>query len=730
MNTQIGKRKTVSARVTWSVLGALAIVGLLIPLAGLASASPAITERGGLSSLAYSTYLAQSGTDFRISTGTSSGGSAFGFGPSIGLDFRSGMLHAAWADNSISAGGDLDLAAAAVAVAGDGGVSVGPTINVSNAPDGQSGASLTIDPTAAGRVLAAANAFGTTAGILRARSIDGGATWTATTDPVGEGFGISSPQVACDGFGNCFLGFLDQTDPFQPQLRLSLSTDGGQSFAPLAIPNPPGFEPSLALAVGPGSVWVVFENYDTAPRVKTLAAPVTGLGAVGPFTLQPVPTSFLADRPDIAIGPGGEALVVTEHTPNGSPGFIEVRVDPDGLGPAGFGTPLTVTNIAGYPQVSTPQVAWDRGRDRAYLVYQDQQFDSQSRDVLLRFSDDDGATWSAAIRVNADVFSADRLIPNVAVDPSTGHVGIAWYDFRAGPGAAQLFGRVFTSVERPAEPASPVNLRATPASRSQIDLVWEDRSDNETGFEIRRMSGTPSDPTIDVFRVGANVTSFSDTGLPEDTGFSYIVRAFNDAGFSTPSNSASATTLDTPPSAPTNLIAIGVSFQRIDLRWDPADDPDGYEIQQSLDGVNWTSLGRRTSTATSAMLFGLEPDTTYFFRVRAFNSGGDGPFSNIASARTEPTVPLDPTGLTATAASRSLIDLSWTDASPNETRFEIERSTRGHAFRRVATAPANAVFFTDTQLRAGTTYTYRIRACNELGCSPPSNEASATTLRR
>ncbi len=670
---------------------------------------------------------AEGGPDFRISAGTSSGGAAFGFGPSIGLDFRSGVLHAAWADNSNSAG-DLDLAAAAVTVAADGAVSVGPTIYVSDAPESHSGASLTVDPTAAGRLLAAANAFGATAGLLRARSIDGGVTWVATTDPVGEGFGITSPQVACDSFGNCFLGFLDQTDPFSPQLRLSLSTDGGQTFEPLAIPDPPGFEPGLALAVAPGAVWLVFESYDTAPSVKTLAAPVTGLGAVGPFTIQPVPASFLADRPDIAIGPRGEALVVTEHVPNGSPAFLEVSVDPDGLGPAGFGTTLTVTNVADYPRMPTPQLAWDRGRDRAYLVYQDLAFETPSRDVLLRFSDDGGATWSAAIRVNADVFSEERLIPNVAVDPSTGHIGVAWYDFRAGTGAAQLFGRVFTSVERPPEPASPVSLRATPVSRSQIDLVWEDRSDNETGFEIRRTSGDPSHPTVEVFRVGPDVSSFSDTGLPEDTGFRYLVRAFNDAGFSTPSNSAAATTLDTPPSAPTNLVAIGISFQRIDLRWDPADDPDGYEIQQSLDGANWTSV--RTTTDTGAMLFGLQPDTTYFFRVRAFNSGGGGPFSNVASARTEATVPLAPTGLTATAASRSRIDLRWTDASPNETRFEIERSTAGLAFKRVAIAPENSVFLTDTQLKAGTTYTYRVRACNDLGCSPPSNQASATTPSR
>jgi hypothetical protein len=671
---------------------------------------------------------AQSGPDFRIGAGTSVrplGGGDFHFGSALGLDFRAGSLHAAWSDNSRTAGDSLDLASAAVAVASGGGVAVGPTVTVST---GGIGASLTLDPTAAGRVLATSNAATTPPGLLRARSADGGATWTTAVDTVGQSLGLSAPQVACDVFGNCFLGFLDHSNPFEPQLRLSLSTDGGVTFAPLALPELPGFESQLSLTTGPGSVWLAFSGFDNAPRVKTLAAPVTGLGAVGAFTTQVVPTT--ARGPDITVGPGGQALVVAEHASNGSPGSVETLVDADGLGPGGFGAPRTVTNVVGYPQVATPQVAWDRGRDRAYLVYSDQEFGTQSRDVYLHVSTDSGATWSAALRVNAGVHSEDRLIPNVAVDQTNGHVGTAWIDFRAGPGAAQAFGRVFTAVEPPAVPAAPVNLRATAVSRSQIDLAWEDRSGNETGFEIRRTSGSPLAPVIETFHVGPNVTSFSHTGLPEDTGFLYLVRALNDAGFSRPSNSAAATTLDTPPSAPTNLIAIGVSFQRIDLRWEPADDPDGYEIQQSLDGASWTSLGRRASTVTSAMLFGLQPDTTYFFRVRAFNSGGDGPFSNVASARTEPTVPIAPENLAASPATTRSIDLSWTDASPNETRFQIERSTGGQAFKAIANAPENAVFFTDTRLKAGTTYTYRIRACNGLGCSAPSNQATGRTLAR
>jgi hypothetical protein len=54
----------------------------------------------------------------------------------------------------------------------------------------------------------------------------------------------------------------------------------------------------------------------------------------------------------------------------------------------------------------------------------------------------------------------------------------------------------------------------------------------------------------------------------------------------------------------------------------------------------------------------------------------------------------------------------------------------GRPFKARREVAANAVFFTDTRLRAGTTCTYRIRACRELGCSPPSKEASATTFSR
>ena len=691
---------------------------LLVRVAGVLTLTLAVLQPGPAGA-----QTTPGGPDFRISAGTSirlDGQGPTTFGDQIGLDFRGGVMRAAWADNSGSP--DLDLATAAIAVSGGGSPSVGSTVPVRVADD-QTGASLAIDPSVAGRVLAAArtgSSFGANAGILRARSFDGGGTWVSAIDPVGVPDFDSSADLACDDFGNCFLAFLDSSDPFSPRLQLALSTNGGQSFSPVAIPETPATDTTVA--AGAGSVWL-------ASGSTTLAAPVLGLGAVGAFSRQPVPFTGTAHKPDIAVGPGGKALVVAQNL--ASPSFVEASVDPDGLGPAGFRTAVRFETLGAFPFQPLPQAAWDRARDRVYLVYRGPQVSNghEARDILLRSSSDSGLSWSSPARVNADVSSEDRLVPNVAVDPATGKVGVAWYDFRAGHGRAQLFGRVLTPAEPPppGSPAAPANLRATAVSRSQIDLVWEDRSGNETGFEITRSSGSASPQT---FRVAAGTTSFTDGGLAEDTTYTYVVRAFNGIGFSEPSNEAAATTFDSPPSAPTNLRATAVGSDRIDLDWDPADDPDGYEIQRSLDGIAWTSLGRRAGPATEATVLGLAPETTYFFRVSAFNSGGDGPFSNIASARTGPAVPSAPSGLTATAVSRFRIDLRWSDTSANETRFEIQRSTSGGVFQPVATVPANTASFADTRLRSKTTYGYRVRACNSIGCSGFSNVASATTPRR
>ena len=91
------------------------------------------------------------------------------------------------------------------------------------------------------------------------------------------------------------------------------------------------------------------------------------------------------------------------------------------------------------------------------------------------------------------------------------------------------------------------------------------------------------------------------------------------------------------------------------------------------------------------------------------------------------TPPMGPSGLGAAAVSSSQINLTWTDASGNETGFRIERASGGGAFASVGNVAANVTTFANMGLTAGTTYQYRVVAGNAYGDSPVSNVATATT---
>jgi hypothetical protein len=188
------------------------------------------------------------------------------------------------------------------------------------------------------------------------------------------------------------------------------------------------------------------------------------------------------------------------------------------------------------------------------------------------------------------------------------------------------------------------------------------------------------------------------------------------------------------PTAPSGLGASAVSSTRVDLAWtDNASNEDGFQVERSTDGTTFTPHGTAGANATAYTDATAQPSTTYWYRVRATNTAGASGWSNVASATTPappPTPPAAPSGLTATALSRTQIRLAWTDNSGNEQGFRIERSTDGTSFTEIATVGAGVTTYTNTGLKANRTYWYRVRAYNAGGVSAYSNTVSATTPRR
>src|ERR1017187_6634306 len=269
---------------------------------------------------------------------------------------------------------------------------------------------------------------------------------------------------------------------------------------------------------------------------------------------------------------------------------------------------------------------------------------------------------------------------------------------------------------------APSGLTATTASTNQINLSWTDNSSNETTFRIERAPDNAGSPGTwsEIATVTSNVTTYSDTNLSPSATYWYRVRAHNAAGDSAYSNQSSATTLPLPPS---NLIASAVSTNQINLSWpgDPSGET-GFLIERAPDSSGapgaWTQIATVGANVTTYSDAVLSANTAYWYRVRAYNTGGDSSYSSQNSATTPPpSSPNVPANLLALVVSMNQVNLSWTDTSTNEAGFKIERSLDGTNFTQIAQLLPNTPNFRNTGLAWGSTYYYRIRSYNISGNS-------------
>ena len=97
---------------------------------------------------------------------------------------------------------------------------------------------------------------------------------------------------------------------------------------------------------------------------------------------------------------------------------------------------------------------------------------------------------------------------------------------------------------------------------------------------------------------------------------------------------------------------------------------------------------------------------------------------------TTPQLPAAPTNLRADALTFGQIEISWSDNSNNETRFEIEERLVDGEFVGIGTAPRNTTSMTIESIPEASFRAYRVRAVNPDGVSPFSNEAGTTTRAR
>jgi titin len=289
-----------------------------------------------------------------------------------------------------------------------------------------------------------------------------------------------------------------------------------------------------------------------------------------------------------------------------------------------------------------------------------------------------------------------------------------------------------TTPAPPVSPGAPTGASATAVSSSRIDVTWGAATGIADRYRIERKTG-PAGSYAAIDSVSGSSLSYENTGLAPGSQYFYRVQACNSGSCSDYSNETSATTPQALPGVPSGLTATAVSSSRIDLAWSAAS---GTVSRYRIERKNNTLPGDYTvidSVAGGTLTYQsteLSPLTPYSYRVQACNSAGCSGYSNEATASTPAlTIANAPANLTANGISSTQISLSWIHDGLVVTSFQIERAP-GSApsnFTLIQTVSASARSYVDSGLTGGTTYYYRVRACNVTGCSAWSSVVNDRT---
>ena len=288
-----------------------------------------------------------------------------------------------------------------------------------------------------------------------------------------------------------------------------------------------------------------------------------------------------------------------------------------------------------------------------------------------------------------------------------------------------------------APPSAPVASAATGTTQTGFNANWS-ASTGATGYYL----DVATNSTFTTYVTGYqnknvnNVTTSAVTGLTAGTTYYYRVRAYNANGTSGNSGTITVTTTANAPAAPVAIAATSVTSSGFTAKWNASTGATNYYLDVSLSstfgsfvtGYNNKSVGNVTSSAVS----GLTSNTTYYYRVRAYNTAGTSASSNTITVVLPAGPPAAPVATAATNVARNSFTANW-NKSTGATSYYIDVSTSSSFLTKLTNYNnkllGDVASLSITGLSANKTYYYRVRAANASGTSGNSNTISQRTTK-
>ncbi|XP_035385730.1 receptor-type tyrosine-protein phosphatase delta isoform X24 [Electrophorus electricus] len=286
-------------------------------------------------------------------------------------------------------------------------------------------------------------------------------------------------------------------------------------------------------------------------------------------------------------------------------------------------------------------------------------------------------------------------------------------------------------------PKAPGVVMVTERTATSITLTWDSGNPEPVSYYIIQHKPKYSEDSYKEID-GVATTRYSVGGLSPYSDYEFRVVAVNNIGRGPASDAIEAKTAEQAPStAPRQVRGRMLSATTAIIHWEEPEEANGqimgYRVYYTLDPTQHVNQWEKqiVRSANFLTIQGLTPNKTYYIKVLAYTSVGDGPLSSDLQIIAKTGVPSQPTDFRAEAKSETSVLLSW--VSPPQSGQDSQITGYELLYKRKDEKEENRVSFEPTttyllkELRPFTVYTFQLAARSRHGIGAYTNEISAET---